>query len=583
MAIQLGSAYGKVSLDTKGFVDGIKLSQASLANLAQVGERLGNSLKDIGGKLTLGLTLPIVGLGAAAIKAASSFEETKNKTSVIFGDMSKDIMQWSENSAQAFGQSQTQALNAASTFAIFGKAAGLAGEDLSQFAKSNVELASDFASFFETSPEEAIIAIGAAYRGESEPIRRYGVLINDAAVRQKALELGLISTLGPITQQQRILAVNALILEQTKDAQGDFARTSGSLANATRTLNGEFQKSLVMLGQNLLPIALQVVQGFNKLLTAFNNLSPVQQKMVLGFLALLAAAGPVLSILGTLMTTLSGLVVFVDTLSTLGFSFAGIGTAITGVTLPAIGALSAALLPVLAVLGAVLLTVGLLLIAWKTNFLGMREALQTSVKFWKAIWSAFTAFLRGDTSAAFEFLQAALDVLHEHFQKVFAKFDGLRAAWGNFLNFLRTAIGSAVSYISKAFSGVNWSQIGKYITLGIANGLLFGLPNLLAIVIKVATAVLTQIKKTLGIKSPSKEAMKLGMFTGQGFSQGVMLGMDPQVIAQSLAKPVTANQSTTQTITNHFASGLTTREVRSMIDERLDGFANQLIVNLGGA
>src|SRR5574343_101163 len=72
--------------------------------------------------------------------------------------------------------------------------AGLAGDDLVQFSTGFVGLASDLALFNNTTPEQAIQAIGAALRGESEPLRAYGVLLDDATMRQKALELGLIET-----------------------------------------------------------------------------------------------------------------------------------------------------------------------------------------------------------------------------------------------------------------------------------------------------------------------------------------------------------------------------------------------------
>ena len=86
---------------------------------------------------------------------------------------------------------QQQALDAAATFATFGGAAGLAGDDLVNFSTGFVGLASDMASFNNTTPEQAIQAIGAALRGEAEPMRQYGVLLDDATLRQKALELGL--------------------------------------------------------------------------------------------------------------------------------------------------------------------------------------------------------------------------------------------------------------------------------------------------------------------------------------------------------------------------------------------------------
>lgn len=204
----------------------------------------------------VGVAAGIAGFGLyKSIQAASDLSETMNKANVIFGKGGKDIIAWSKTSATALGQSRTQAIEAASTFAIFGKSAGLSGKDLTGFSKDLVGLSADLASFHNASPQEAIDAIGAALRGESEPMRRFGVLIDDAALRAEALKQGLISTTkDALTPQQRALAANALIMKQTKDAQGDFARTSGGLANQQRILSAEFDNAKIAIGTAFLPL-----------------------------------------------------------------------------------------------------------------------------------------------------------------------------------------------------------------------------------------------------------------------------------------------------------------------------------------
>ena len=92
------------------------------------------------------------------------------------------------------GMAQQEALDAASTFGILANAGGLAGQQASDFAQKYTQLAADFASFYNTSPQDAIVAIGAALRGESEPIRRYGVLLDEDSVKQQAFTMGIIKS-----------------------------------------------------------------------------------------------------------------------------------------------------------------------------------------------------------------------------------------------------------------------------------------------------------------------------------------------------------------------------------------------------
>jgi len=196
----------------------------------------------------------IASLAANAVKQASNLSEAQNKTNVIFKDAAKDITKFADTASTKLGQSKTDALNAAATFGSFGKAAGLAGADLGKFATGFTTLASDLASFNNTTPEEAVIALGAALRGEAEPIRRFNVLLNDATIKAEAMSLGIIKTTKEaLTPQQKVLAVQSAILKQTSDQQGDFAATSDGLANSQRILTAELKDVSAQFGNALLP------------------------------------------------------------------------------------------------------------------------------------------------------------------------------------------------------------------------------------------------------------------------------------------------------------------------------------------
>lgn len=232
---------------------GVKSATQSLKNLAKVYATTA---------ISTGLVTDAL---VKTVKDASNLNETIAKTGVIFGDSTDQLVAFSRTAADTFGQSQQQALDAASTFATFGKAAGLSDNELVDFSTSLTELSSDFASFFNTSPEDAITAIGAALRGESEPIRRYGVLLNDAALKQRAMAMGIYDGTGALTAQQKTLAAYSEILAQSTDAQGDFERTQDGLANKSRTLRANLQDLSATIGQNLLPVVNDYVTAGTKL------------------------------------------------------------------------------------------------------------------------------------------------------------------------------------------------------------------------------------------------------------------------------------------------------------------------------
>ena len=173
-----------LKLSILGDVDGLNKSlKAATQDVETFGDKMGKVGKAVGAALAAAAVAAgamAIKIGVDAVKAASDLSETISKVGVLFGDTSKDIEKFAASAAGSLGQTKQQALDAAATFATFGKAAGLSGKDLANFSIDFVKLSSDLASFNNTSPEQAINAIGAALRGEAEPLRAYGVLLDDA-------------------------------------------------------------------------------------------------------------------------------------------------------------------------------------------------------------------------------------------------------------------------------------------------------------------------------------------------------------------------------------------------------------------
>ena len=342
MAVNLGSAYAEIGLDVSGVERAAKAAQSSIARISDSLKSAGSSISSFGASLSIGITAPLALVSKSVIDAASDIAETQSKIGAIFGDSADAVRAFAETSAESFGQSTQAALDAAATFATFGKGAGLAGDDLVGFSSQLTTLASDLASFSNTSPEQAIEAIGAALRGESEPIRAYGILLDDATLKARALALGIYDGTDSLTQQQRVLAAQAEILAQTSDAQGDFARTSEGLANQQRILSARLDNLRATLGSALLPVALQVTSVFQGLVTKLQSLAerfasadPKIQKIVIAIGAVVAAAGPLLVVVGGIVSAIGSLVAAAGTVvavmgSPLALAIAG---AVAGITL----------------------------------------------------------------------------------------------------------------------------------------------------------------------------------------------------------------------------------------------------------
>lgn len=289
-----------------------KKAQGELTQLGDIGER---ELGRIGSKAGLtGGQMAILGGGAVAVgskilsslrpsvDAASDLNEVVSYSNQVFGDSAAAINKWAESSVGKLAQSRREAIAGATDFATFGKAAGLAGNDLVGFSTDLVQLAADLASARNTSPEEAITAISAALRGETEPIRQYGVLLDDATLRQEAFALGLTKTTkDALTPQQRVLAAQSAIFKQTSDAQGDLARTGNSLANVERKKKAAAEDAAAAFGKGLAPALAAVQKVGGEALGVLNEIPGATEG-----LGLAVAGLGVTSILGGVVTSLLG-------------------------------------------------------------------------------------------------------------------------------------------------------------------------------------------------------------------------------------------------------------------------------------
>lgn len=284
----------KVMMDTTRIASGVDEVNSKLgkfgSSMTKIGAIAGGALASTG----------IVSFANDAMNAASDLNETISKSRVLFGAASIDVERFGDAAAKSIGQSKRSAIDAASTFAVFGKVAGLSGGNLVDFSTKLTGLASDLASFSNTTPEEAIQALGAALRGEMEPIRRYGVMLDDAAIRAEALAMKIYDGKGALTSQQKVLAVNSLIWKQTTDAQGDFARTADGAANRTRILNAQFENLKSTIGDKLLPIKMKLLEVGQKLIDWFQKLSPTMRNAILVAGGLVVAVGILTTAVGAL-------------------------------------------------------------------------------------------------------------------------------------------------------------------------------------------------------------------------------------------------------------------------------------------
>lgn len=191
----------------------------------------------------------MAGLFATSIDEASSLSEALSKTQAVYGEYATEIIKWSEGSSAALGQAQAESLAAVGTMGNLMQAFGVDRGAAKDMSITLTQLASDLASFNDTSTEDALTAITSGLSGETEPLKRFGVALSDVRLKEAALAAGLIkNTKGALDPHTKALAAYQLIMKDTALAQGDFVRNGEGYANLSRTVASEFTNLKAAIG-----------------------------------------------------------------------------------------------------------------------------------------------------------------------------------------------------------------------------------------------------------------------------------------------------------------------------------------------
>ncbi|MDG6079750.1 hypothetical protein E3U23_11175 [Erythrobacter litoralis] len=348
MATMLGSLLISLGLDSGQFRSGMSTAEKDLVKFQRQAQRTASAMKDLGARMTIGITAPLAAFGGFAVNAASDAAELQSAFDQTFGSMSKAMTQWAEETGNAMGRSTQEIQKATNTFGIFFNQAAPTRQAAADLSKEFAILAQDLSSFYNTDPGEALAKLRSGLAGESEPLRDFGVFLTEANVKAKALEMGLAGSADAITEQNKVMARAALIMEATTNAQGDVMRTADGTANRVRAAKAAFEELQVAIGEKLIPAITPLISTLTAVLDSFSKLPEGVQTSLVVLAGLAAATGPLVFLVGSLksaLVTLSG--VFVAT-----------STTAAGTT-AAVGGLRGAILALQTSLGPVLVTLGL--------------------------------------------------------------------------------------------------------------------------------------------------------------------------------------------------------------------------------
>jgi len=485
---------GKMQQELKATTEELKTKSSAWYTLSESMDKAGSKMKAVGDKissagktLSTAVTLPIIGIGTAATKMAMDAVESENLFEVAMGGVADDARKWSEETSKALGLNAYNVRNNMATYNAMLTSMGLATDESLEMSQGLTQLSYDMASFYNLNPEEAFNKLKSGISGEAEPLKALGILVNDTTVKTYAYTHGIAKQGEQLTEAQKVQARYGAIMEATKNAQGDLARTMDSPTNKIRAMKEQAQQIGIQFGQILIPILENLIATIKPLMDRFQGLSKEQQEMIVKIALIAAAVGPVLlvvgkviSVVGTLTTTFGAIS---GAMAAAGGASGAVGAAIAAITGP-IGVAVAAVAGFIAIF--------VLLFRNNENF---RNSVITIWNQVKAVMAGVFVAIRALIAA---FVQVASTIWNKYGNDIVAvitaAFNVISSVVTTALNVIKGIIQVVTSLIKGDWQGV-WEGI-KNVTSSLWNGIqniISGVLNLIRSLVSTQTNVIKDV------------------------------------------------------------------------------------------
>jgi len=264
----IGSVFLSLQLDNTEY-------NSQLQTADNKAKTLNSTFKMLGRTIAMAFSITaLIRFSKASLDIASSLYEVQNVIDTTFGENVKAIEVFAQTASDSYGLSELSAKKFAGTIGAMTKSMGLSDTAVLQMSTSLVGLAGDLASFYNLDTETAFNKIRSGISGETEPLKQLGINLSVANLEAYALSQGIEASYNSMSEANKAILRYNYLLSVTQDAQGDFAKTSDSMANQMRLvklrweeLQASFGKTLILLGQALIP----ALNGVISILTGVSN------------------------------------------------------------------------------------------------------------------------------------------------------------------------------------------------------------------------------------------------------------------------------------------------------------------------
>jgi hypothetical protein len=268
--------------------DGIQSATRQLGAFGKSAGGLGSVLGKVGGALaSFGIAAKAVQFGRESITAARDLERNLYALNTVFDDLAPGMVEFSKNAVN-IGLSQSKAAKAS---VFIGSVLKQSGFEMSVVAKETqnlVALGTDLAALYGYDVQEALLGMTALFRGEYDPIEKFGVAMKQSEINAELAARGQNKLEGAARRNAEQTIRLELLYQRAADAMGAFTGQSGSLYTEQKKLGATFENVQATLGTALLPSIVDVNTELRKLLeestpfliTVFEGLAQVIEGLI---------------------------------------------------------------------------------------------------------------------------------------------------------------------------------------------------------------------------------------------------------------------------------------------------------------
>jgi hypothetical protein len=269
-------------------------AQKSLVSFSKQAAELGKTMSTF-------VTAPLLAAGTASVMMASDFNESMNKVDVAFKTSSDVVKDFAKTSLTSFGIAEGTALDMAALFGDMATSMGLGVGEASKLSTSLVGLAGDLSSFKNINIKEATTALNGIFTGETESLKRLGVIMTEVNLKSFALASGFKTSYAEMSQAEKVMLRYQYVMSKTTNAQGDFARTNDGAANQMRMFGEGVKQLSAQFGQVMLPAVTSIVSSLNEMIKGFSDSSEGTKTFIVALAGITAGVGPLLFLVGTIV------------------------------------------------------------------------------------------------------------------------------------------------------------------------------------------------------------------------------------------------------------------------------------------